>query len=147
MKKIILLALTLTIAACSMIQNNDEQASATAVEWGEAFFNCNYHAAEELSTPESRHWLQFAASNTTQQDLELLKQHAAEVEATDFFPVANDTMRVIELVVRNSVKPTVAGEEPSQIDKALFHITVVKRNDRWQVRMVGLPQNEKQSLD
>ncbi len=147
MKKTLVLALSLLLAACDMIQNDDNEATSTAVQWGEAFFNGDYHAAEALCTPESRRWLQFAASNTTQQDLDLLKQHAAQVEATDFFPEANDTLRVVELVVCNSVKPTVAGEEPSQIDKAVFHTTVVKRNGSWLVRMASLPQSEKQSHD
>ena len=147
MKKTLVLALSLLLAACDMIQNDDNEATSTAVQWGEAFFNCDYHAAEALCTPESRRWLQFAASNTTQQDLDLLKQHAAQIEATDFFPEANDTLRVVELVVRNSVKPTVAGEEPSQVDEALFHTTVVKRNGYWLVRMASLPQNEKQNHD
>ena len=147
MKKTLVLALSLLLAACDMIQNDDNEATSTAVQWGEAFFNCDYHAAEALCTPESRRWLQFAASNTTQQDLDLLKHHAAQVEATDFFPEANDTLRVVELVVCNSVKPTVAGEEPSQIDKAVFHTTVVKRNGSWLVRMASLPQSEKQSHD
>ena len=147
MKKTLVLALSLLLTACDMIQNDDDEATSTAIQWGEAFFNCDYHAAEALCTPESRRWLQFAASNTTQQDLDLLKQHAAQIETTDFFPEANDTLRVVELVVRNSVKPTVAGEEPSQVDEALFHTTVVKRNGHWLVRMASLPQNEKQNHD
>ena len=147
MKKYLILSLTLALTSCNMMQNDDDQATAIAIEWGEAFFNCDYHAAEALSTPDSRRWLQFAASNTTQQDLDLLKQHAAEVEATDFFPEANDTLRVVELMVRNSVKPTIAGEEPSQIEKAMFRTTVVKRNGSWLVRMASLPRSEKQSRD
>ena len=147
MKKYLILSLTLALTACNMMQNDDDQATAIAIEWGEAFFNCDYHTAEALSTPDSRRWLQFAASNTTQQDLDLLKQHAAEVEATDFFPEANDTLRVVELAVRNSVKPTIAGEQPSQIEKAMFRTTVVKRNGSWLVRMASLPRSEKQSRD
>lgn len=147
MKKYLILSLTLALTACNMMQNDDDQATAIAIEWGEAFFNCDYHAAEALSTPDSRRWLQFAASNTTQQDLDLLKQHAAKVEATDFFPEANDTLRVVELAVRNSVKPTIAGEQPSQIEKAMFRTTVVKRNGSWLVRMASLPRSEKQSRD
>ena len=147
MKKYLILSLILALTACNMMQNDDDQATAIAIEWGEAFFNCDYHAAEALSTPDSRRWLQFAASNTTQQDLDLLKQHAAEVEATDFFPEANDTLRVVELAVRNSVKPTIAGEQPSQIEKAMFRTTVVKRNGSWLVRMASLPRSEKQSRD
>lgn len=147
MKKYLILSLTLALTACNMMQNDDDQATAIAIEWGEAFFNCDYHAAEALSTPDSRRWLQFAASNTTQQELDLLKQHAAEVEATDFFPEANDTLRVVELMVCNSVKPTIAGEQPSQIEKAMFRTTVVKRNGSWLVRMASLPRSEKQSRD
>ena len=147
MKKLLIWALALSLTACSMLRKDDDQATAVAVEWGEAFFNCDYHAAEALCTPESRRWLQFAASNTTQHDLDMLRQQAAQVEATEFFPEASDTLRVVELVVRNSVKPTVAGEEPSQIDKALFQTTVVKRNGSWQVRMAGLPQSGRQSRD
>lgn len=147
MKKFQILLLTLSLTACNMIQSDNDQATTIAIEWGEAFFNCDYHVAEALCTPESRPWLQFAASNTTQQDLDLLKKRAAEVEATDFSSDANDTLRVVQLEVRNSVKPTVAGEEPSQIDKALFHVTVVKRNGSWLVRMASLPQSEKRSRD
>ena len=147
MKKILIFALTLSMTACSMIQSDDDKATDVAIEWGEAFFNCDYHAAEQLSTPESRRWLQFAASNTTQHDLDLLKQHAAEVEATDFFPEANDTLRVVELEVSNSISPTLNGEESVQQEEALFHVTVVNRNCSWLVRMAGLPRNEKQSRD
>ena len=147
MKKTLVLALSLLLIACNMIQNDDDEATSTAIQWGEAFFNCDYHTAEALCTPESRRWLQFAASNTTQQDLDLLKQHAAEVEATDFFPEANDTLRVVELVVHNSISPSIHAGESSQVDKALFHITVVKRNSKWLVRMADLPRSEKQSRD
>lgn len=147
MKKLLIWALALSLTACSMLRKNDDQATAVAVEWGEAFFNCDYHAAEALCTPESRRWLQFAASNTTQHDLDMLRQQAAQVEATEFFPEASDTLRVVELVVRNSVSPTIHGGESAQVEEALFHVTVVKRNGSWQVRMASLPRSEKQSRD
>ena len=147
MKKFLTIAIILTTTACSMVQRDDSEATAVATEWGEAFFNCDYHAAEALSTAESRRWLQFAASNTTQQDLDLLKQHAAEVEATDYFPAANDTLRVVQLVVRNSLSPAVNGGAPLQVDEALFSVTVVKRNNQWLVRMASLPRSERQSRD
>lgn len=147
MKKLLIWALALSLTACSMLRKDDDQATAVAVEWGEAFFNCDYHAAEALCTPESRRWLQFAASNTTQHDLDILRQQAAQVEATEFFPEASDTLRVVELMVRNSVSPTIHGGESAQVEEALFHVTVVKRNGSWQVRMASLPRSEKQSRD
>ena len=147
MKKLLILAMVLSLTACNLTNREDTLATDVAVQWGEAFFNCNYHAAQALSTPESRRWLQFAASNTTQQDLDLLKQHAAEVEATEYFPAANDTLRVVQLVVRNSLSPAVNGGAPLQVDEALFSVTVVKRNDQWLVRMASLPRSERQSRD
>ena len=147
MKKLLILAMVLSLTACNLTNREDTLATDVAVQWGEAFFNCDYHAAQALSTPESRRWLQFAASNTTQQDLDLLKQHAAEVEATDYFPAANDTLRVVQLVVRNSLSPAVNGGAPLQVDEALFSVTVVKRNNQWLVRMASLPRSERQSRD
>jgi hypothetical protein len=147
MKKLLILAMVLSLTACNLTNREDTLATDVAVQWGEAFFNCDYHAAQALSTPESRRWLQFAASNTTQQDLDLLKQHAAEVEATDYFPAANDTLRVVQLVVRNSLSPAVNGGQSGQVEEALFPVTVVKRNGSWQVRMASLPRSEKQSHD
>ena len=147
MKKLLILAMVLSLTACNLTNREDTLATDVAVQWGEAFFNCNYHAAQALSTPENRRWLQFAASNTTQQDLDLLKQHAAEVEATDYFPAANDTLRVVQLVVRNNLSPAVNGGAPLQVDEALFSVTVVKRNDQWLVRMASLPRSERQSRD
>ena len=147
MKKLFILSLTLTLTACSLVKSDEDKAIETAVEWGEAFFNCDYHAAEALSTAESRRWLQFAASNTTQQDLDLLRQHPAEVDATDFFPEADDTLRVVQLVVRHSLSPAVNGGQSVQVEEALFPVTVVKRNGSWLVRMASLPRSEKQSHD
>jgi hypothetical protein len=147
MKKLLIFALMLSLTACNMIQRDSNKATDVAVQWGEAFFNCDYHAAETLCTPESRRWLQFAASNTTQHDLDLLKQHAAEVESTDYFPEANDTLRIVELVVHNSIIPSIEAEKSSQEGQALFHVTVVKRNGSWLVRMAGLPRSEKQNRD
>ena len=147
MKKLLILAMVLSLTACNLTNREDTLATDVAVQWGEAFFNCNYHAAQALSTPESRRWLQFAASNTTQQELDLLKHHAAEVEATDYFPAANDTLRVVQLVVRKCLSPAVNGGAPLQVDEALFSVTVVKRNDQWLVRMASLPRSERQSRD
>ncbi len=147
MKKLFILSLTLTLTACSLIKSDEDKAIETAVEWGEAFFNCDYHTAERLCTPDSRRWLQFAASNTTQQDIDLLCKQAAEVDGAELISEAGDTMRIVQLQVRNSISPVINGEQSLQIDKALYRIAVVKRNGLWQVRMEGLPRNEKRSHD
>ena len=147
MKKLLIFAMTLSLVACDMMQSDDDKATDVAVQWGEAYFNCDYHAAEALSTPESLRWLQFAASNTTQQDLDLLKQQAAEVDATDFFPEANDTLRVVELRVNHYLSKNLSMGVSQQKEEGIFQTTVVKRGDKWLVRMASLPRSEKQSRD
>ena len=147
MKKLLIFAMTLSLTACNMLQSDDDKAPDVAVQWGEAYFNCDFHAAEALSTPESLRWLQFAASNTTQQDLDLLKQQAADVEATDYLPEANDTLRVVELRVSHYLSKNLSAGVSQQIEEGVFHITTVKRNGNWLVRMASLPRNEKQNRD
>lgn len=147
MKKTTLFVMVALLTGCSVIQDDDDRATDVATQWAEAYFNCDYHGAEALSTPESYRWLQFAASNTTQHDLDLLQQQPAEVEATDYFPDANDTMRVVELRLSHFVKPLFSDSATKQVEEALFHATVVKRKGEWKVRMEGLPQSEKQSHD
>ena len=147
MKKLLIFVMTLSLTACNMLQSDDDKATDVAVQWGEAYFNCDFHAAQALSTPESLRWLQFAASNTSQQDLDLLKQQAAEVEATDYFPEADDTLRVVALRVNHYLSKNLSAGVSQQIEEGVFHVTTVKRNGKWLVRMASLPRNEKQSRD
>jgi hypothetical protein len=147
MKSFFLGIMVFLMAACSLQNDGDEEAMGTAQDWADAYFNADYHAAEALSTPESKRFLQFAASNTTQHDLDLLKETPALVEVDDFFPDANDSLRVVVLKVYNYVKPALLGQTSQQEDEGLFRVTVVKRSERWMVRMADLPRSEKQSRD
>ena len=147
MKPLFIFCITILFASCGQFHDDDEQATLVAQQWAEAYFNCDYAEALTLSTPESSQWLQFAASNTTQAMLDLQNRQHAEVEATDFFPVANDTLRVVEVLVSNYLKSTAINGLPEQATHGRFRITVVKRGNDWQVRMADLPRSEKQSRD
>ena len=147
-KLLLLLTTTLLLTACGMIQQDDDAARQTAREWAEAYFNCDYHKAAEYSTPESEMYLRFAASNTTEEDLQVLQEGGgATVEVSDYFPVANDTLRVVELSVSNCLEPVAVGEAPQLADQAQFQVTLVLRDKKWKVRMEGLPRSGRQSRD
>ncbi len=135
------------LVSCSSVNGDDRKAVETAEAWAEAYFNAAYHQAEEYVTPESTKWLRFAASNTTEADLQLLNRQHAVVASDDDFTVANDTLRVVALTVRNNLAPTTFDEAPSQQEESRYLITVVKRDDDWRVKMEGLPRSEKQSHD
>ncbi len=137
------------LTACNIGMDGDEEALRMAEKFGDAFFNCDFHEAAQYCTPDSKQWLQFAASNTTQQDLALLQQHeeGATVELEDVFSEANDTLRMVLLHVENHLSIPAIGDTATLVDESDFKIKVVKRDGEWLVKMEGLPRNERQSRD
>ena len=145
MRNLLLLSTVVLMAGCTG-SKDDNDAMAAAEAWADAYFNGDYHDAASYATAESDRWLRFAASNTTEEDLQLVKG-AAQATAEDYFPVADDTLRVVTLHVRNFLKPTIIGDSIELEKEGTFLVTVVKRNAKWLVRMEGLPRSEKQSRD
>ncbi len=147
-RTLLMLAMPVLIAACEIGPRDDDAAREAAEIWASAYFNCDFHTAADYATAESGKWLRFAASNTSESDLQVLQDAGgAGVSVSDYFPVANDTLRVVELTVSRFLAPVAIGEPPHLDDEASFHVTVVLRDNRWKVRMEGLPRNEKQSRD
>ena len=140
---------SLLMAACAGQQSASVDAAKSQIEaFAEAYFNYDFHEAEQYVIPESERWLRFAASNTTEHDLQLVQEEGeAIVDVDDFFTVANDTLRIVQLRVRNFVSATLPADSAQRVDEALFNITTVLRDGKWKVRMEGLPQSEKQSRD
>lgn len=131
------------LASCDLAMSGDEAARKTAVAWADAYFNCDFHEAEEYCTAESGKWLRFAASNVTEQDLQLLRERNAVAEAEEYFPVANDTLRVVRLKVKNYLSPKALGAPSQMADEGTFSVTVVQRDGQWRVKMEGMPRSEK----
>ena len=146
MRQLFLLLTTVFIASCSFSPDGDDAALEVATDWAEAYFNCDFHDAAEYATEESGKWLRFAASNTTEQDLQTIAGKATAT-ADDYFTVANDTLRVVTLHVRNFLKPVALGSPAQLQEEGTFLVTVVKRDGKWKVRMEDLPRSEKQSRD
>ena len=134
------------MVSCNVGFEGDNAALDVATNWADAYFNCDFHDAANYTTPESDKWLRFAASNTTEQDLEVL-QGKATATADDYFTVANDTLRIVTLHVKNFLKSVVVGAPAQLQEEGIFLVTVVKRDGKWKVRMEDLPRSEKQSRD
>ena len=143
MKLLLLFATAILVAGCDAGMTGDQQARNAVEDWADAYFNCDFKDAKEYVTEESQKWLQFAASNTTEQDLKLLQEAGgAQIAVSDDFEEANDTMRLVTLTVSNCLTAKSALSQ-----EATFKVRVVKREAGWQVRMEGLPQNGMQSRD
>ena len=136
------------MAGCDVGMNSDQQAREAASNWADAYFNCDFKDAGNYVTPESQKWLQYAASNMTAEELKTLQEAGgAKVSISDLFDEANDTMRQVMLTVTNCLQPNKQGQGTELSKDGTFKVTVVKRDEGWQVRMAGLPQSEKQSHD
>ena len=147
MKQLLLFMTAILLAGCDVGMDGDQQARKAAGDWADAYFNCDFKDASGYVTPESQKWLQYAASNTTAEELKLLqKAGGAQVTVDDGFDEANDTMRLVTLNVTNSLKPSAQGKA-ELVKNGTFKVVVVKREAGWQVRMAGLPRSEKQSRD
>jgi len=146
MKLLLLFATAFIMAGCSVGNDGDQQAQNAAEAWADAYFNCDFKDACNYVTPESQKWLQFAASNTTEQDLKLLQEAGgAWVTSSDRFDEANDTMRLVTLTVTNCL--TVQGQTSALTKKGTFKVVVVRREAGWLVKMAGLPQSGMRSHD
>lgn len=147
MKQLLLFMTAILQAGCDSGMDGDQQARESAGDWADAYFNCDFKDASEYVTPESQKWLQYAASNTSADELKLLQEAGgAQVTVDDGFDEANDTMRLVTLYVTNSLKPSVQGKA-ELVKDGTFKVMAVKREVGWQVRMAGLPRNEKQNRD
>ena len=147
MKQLLLVMTALMFAGCDGGIDGDQQAREAAGDWADAYFNCDFKDASGYVTTESQKWLQYAASNTTAEELKLLqKAGGAQVTVDDGFDEANDTMRLVTLNVTNSLKSSAQGKA-ELVKNGTFKVVVVKREAGWQVRMAGLPRSGKQSRD
>ena len=146
MKQLLLFSVVILMVACELGMDGDQQARQVAGNWADAYFNCDFKDASGYVTPESQKWLQYAASNTTEEELKMLKNAGgARVSVDDSFDEANDTMRLVTLNVTNVL--TTQQQKPVIAEEGTFKVMVVKRDGEWQVRMAGLLQSGKQSRD
>lgn len=147
MKRIIVCIVAAVLTGCDWGTEGSEGAQRAALAWADAYFSCDYHAAEQHVTPESAKWLRFAASNTTEGDLQLLQEHDIRIDVEDSYAAGADTLCVVTLQVSHYLAATPLGSDAAIGEDGRFQVFTVLRDGRWLVRMEGLPRSEKQSRD
>ena len=139
----------LIIMGCSENTSDaEEKMKSKAVCFAEAYFNYDFKEAVRHVTPESVKWLQFAASNVNQADVDQLNndEEAARVEVADFLYEDDSTVVVTVKVSDFLQKDSIIGSA-TMMDESSFPVTVVRRADKLFVKMEGLPRSERQSRD
>ena len=142
------------VCLCALTGCYDNEADPNAeikecvIDFAEAYFNYEFMEARERVTPESEKWLRFAASNMTQEDIDML--NAKSVPATtavNDITTVDDTTAIAVVEVKDFLQKDSIGKAGSIVDEATFALTVIKRNKKYFVRMEGLPRSERQNRD
>lgn len=97
----LILLTAFTVTSCKE-DNEEEKIENGACRFAEYFFNCLYKDAMKLCTPESAKWLSYAASNISQEDIDILNSQKddATCESTDII-MPDDTTAVVTMKVKN----------------------------------------------
>ena len=109
------------------------------------FFNWRLDKAAQFCTPDSKKWLQFAASQVQPEDLEQMKSlpnnfaYAYEIIQGDTKGVAAE----VALNVENFFVLDSIGKPGRLKESATFPLQLVKQNGTWKVRLDGLPRMDK----
>ena len=87
-----LLLLPLLFSGCQLTDKESMQVRQAAEYWAEAYFHFDFQQAAQHTTAEGLRWLQFAASNINEADLDVINQYIDDVSisVSDVY-VGNDT--------------------------------------------------------
>jgi hypothetical protein len=146
--KPILLLFALQLTSCQLVDQESTLVKQAAENWAEAYFHFDYQQAAQHTTAEGLRWLQFAASNINEADLDVINQYVNDISisVSDVY-VGNDTMAVAAIHVNHWFSPDSIGHAGSMKDDGVFDVELVKRDGAWKVRMACLPQSGMQSHD
>ena len=131
---------------CSCSQSDDVSPWEQAVEsFSVAYFNWDYPKAASYATDGSLPWLRYAASQVTQEDVELLnaKAEQATVEVMPDVEMVSDSCVVAMVLVRNFLEMDSIDRQPVLREEATFRLETVMKNDRWAVHLTSLPRSER----
>lgn len=134
---------TISVASCSG-NNDEEEIENNACRFAEYYFNCLYKDAMEMCTPESAKWLSYAASNISQEDIDILNSQKddATCESTDL-TMENDSTAEVTIKVKNFLMMDSIGVPSKMRDSALYSIVMRKRDGQWKAHLCCMPQEVK----
>ncbi|MDD7258427.1 MAG: hypothetical protein PUH24_09220 [Prevotellaceae bacterium] len=139
------LLLAFMLASCSSKNDDDNaQLAEMADSFAANYFSYDFSGALRFCTEESAKWLHYAASNVTQEDIDVLKGLEAKADITiGSIYILDDSTAAIEMAVSHFLEMDSIGKAGKMVDEATFSINAVKRNGKWKIRMEGLPRSGK----
>src|SRR5574344_1506204 len=143
---ICLLLMASLFAGCGNSPKGGEDSVETDVKaFADAYFNYEFPKAAKYCTPESERWLRYASSNVHQADVEVLRnaEEGASIKVDDIIYNDDDSTGYACITVNNYLRIDTIGKAGRMIDEGKFKLPMILRNNKWTVRMEGLPRSEK----
>lgn len=149
--KINLSIIAVCLALFSACGNNQNESKLEAVvdSFAVHYFNCQYKETMPFVTRDSQKWLYYAASQMHQVDIDTLyaQTEGATHKLDNITFEGNGSCAHIRILVKNFLQLDTIGQVGHFIDNAAFKLQAIKENDKWKIKMEGLPQNEKKNHD
>ena len=139
----------LLLTACGGSRDGSEDQLREAVDsFAVSYFNYDFNKARRFCTDDSEKWLQFAASNVQQEDVDLLRQQ--EEPATvdvDEWDYTSDSTASVHVNVHNYLRMDSIGKAGRMTDEGQYVLNAVIHQGKWFIRMADLPRSEKRNHD
>ena len=115
------------------VSSQDEDPLETVAEdFASALYNWQYEKALQMATPESAKWLQMAASQITEDDINYFNEQEESVDIElNSIDQLSDTSAVAEYQLGNMVVKDLLATSPRLVSDTTTHINLVKRHGKW----------------
>jgi hypothetical protein len=109
------------------------------------YFNWQYEACVPYVTADSKRWLEYAASQVHEEDVEALRAmtSAAKCEVVSLQYGENEQQMNAKVEVSNFLAMDTLGTVAHQVEKAVYAIALKQHDNRWLVDLNRLPQRVK----
>lgn len=145
--KSLLFALCVIGSACSSIEEADkEDILNTTKLFTENYFNYYFDEASQHTTPESKLFLMWRASNVNELEISTYNtsQNVATLDMNKLsYEKVNDTTAIIHCVVLNSIQRDNLDSTPYVSKRTNYALQLTKRNKKWLIKMEGPLQSVK----
>lgn len=138
------------LASCDKmsVSSKDKAVADAARSFAYNYFGTNIVEARKYATYDSETWLRLYASNIVRDDIDMVNASDDDV-SVEIMSVEHlsDTTAAVRCKVNNYLSIEDLNVKHHIADEGTFTLKLVYTDNRWLVRMEGLPQNERQSRD
>lgn len=108
------------------------------------YFNYQFDKAEPFCTTDSKKWLQYAASQVHQADVDLLRSldEGASHHIEEISFQKDDSVATVRLVVNNFVRMDSIGTAGHLTKEAEVELKIVQAGETWRVKLSDFPRTK-----